>query len=278
LGLGLVSAALVAGNLALLGTLPGASLRLAAAIGALSCGAGFLWVEARAREPMVRLSTFADRLFSGATLAGTTGWFATLSTSVYVAMYLQSGRGMTLLPASLIIVSWSAVASLSALTIDRLVRAFGARAVLVTSCPALFATVLPWAFVRYDWPLWLPAVLLAAFGVAQTCLLTVTFGTALSGFQPGEAGLASATYNATRQIGSSLGIAVPGAVVAALAASGGAASHAALDGPLEAAFAVRAAVVAVGTAGVLVLLLPRPERTGARAAASPPAPESDPLS
>jgi DHA2 family methylenomycin A resistance protein-like MFS transporter len=162
---------------------------------------------------------------------------------------------MSLLASSLTLQSWNAIAMLAALTTDRLVRAAGTRAVLLASCPALVATVLPWAFVRHDWPLWVPAVLLAAFGVTVTCLLAVTQSTALGRFRPGEAGVASATYNATRQAGSSLGIALMGAVFAGLMSSGGAAaSGGGLDRPLEAAFLVRGGAVAIGMTAALLLL------------------------
>jgi MFS transporter, DHA2 family, methylenomycin A resistance protein len=260
-GLALASVALVAGNLAILGTVTNGPARLAAGAVAISALVAFVIVETRPGEPMLPLVVFGDRLFAGATLAAATAWFATLSTGVYVAMYLQSDRGLSLLASSLLFLSWSAIAALAALATDRLVRAAGARRVVVAACSALVATTLPWALVRHDWPLWLPALLLAAFGATVTVLLTATLSTALTRFPAGEAGVASATYNATRQAGSSLGIAVPGAVLSALA-SGGAASGVALDGPLDAAFLVRGGAVAVGM-GAALLLLAAPAAAGA---------------
>jgi MFS transporter, DHA2 family, methylenomycin A resistance protein len=251
-GLALASAALVAVSLALLGTVPGAAPRLGAAAVAVAALAGFLLVESHAADPMLPLGMFGDRLFAGATLAASTAWFATFSTSVYVAIYLQSDRGLSLLASSLLFLSWSVCAAVAALVADRLVRAVGARRVLLAACPALLAVTLPWTLVRHDWPLWLPAVLLAAFGVTVTLVLTVTVSAALGRFRTSEAGIASATYNATRQVGSSLGVAVPGAVLAALA--GVLDSGAALDVPLDLAFLARGAAVAAGIGAALLLL------------------------
>jgi MFS family permease len=217
--------------------------------------AAFLLREARAPAPMLPLSVFGNRLFTTSTLLSSVAWFAALSTSVYVAVYLETERGMDLLSSALVFTSWNGGAALSAMATSRIVLAWGRPAVLRWAGIGLFAVVLPWAFVRSGWPLWLAVVLLAAFGALVAQLFAVGLPAALSQVPVSHAGTAAATFGATRQIGSLLGVTLPGAVLSGgLAVGGRLAPGTALLGALDRAFLVRAAVVAVGVAIALALL------------------------
>jgi hypothetical protein len=204
---------------------------------------------------MLPLWVFGNRLFTTSTTLSSVAWFAALSTGVYVAVYLEVERGMNLLSAALVFIAWNAAAVLSAAATSRVVRAWGRGAVLRWSGIGLVAIVLPWAFARPEWPLWLAVALLAAFGAVIAPLFAVGLPAALSQVPVSSAGTAAATFGATRQIGSLLGVTLPGAVLSAgLAAGGRLTPGTALTGALDRAFLARALVVAAGVAVALLLL------------------------
>src|SRR5688572_7175641 len=64
-------------------------------VGALAIGAlgAFVFFETRSSHPAVRLSIFRNVRFVIGSLAGMGAWFAIMSQQVYVAIYLQLGRG-----------------------------------------------------------------------------------------------------------------------------------------------------------------------------------------
>lgn len=263
-GLLLVSVALALGSWTLLeagGRAWSGGETAAAAIVSVAALAGFVLRESRATEPMLPLWVFGNRLFTTSTTLSSVAWFAALSTGVYVAVYLEVERGMNLLSSALVFIAWNAAAALSAAAASRLVRAWGRTAVLRWSGVGLAAVVLPWAFVHPGWPLWLAVALLAAFGAVIAPLFAVGLPAALSQVPVSHAGTAAAAFGGTRQIGSLLGITLPGAVLSAgLAAGGRLAPGTALTGALDRAFLVRAVVVAVGVAISLVMLRGADER------------------
>jgi MFS family permease len=255
-GAALLGAAVLAGNLLLLDgdRLALTRVQVIALLGVavVSLGA-FLLFERGSREPMLRLAAFGHPEFVVGTLAATTVWFANLSTGVYVAIYLQSARGMTVLGSGLVLLSWGVSGALTATVIAHVVRRFGQRRVLGVASLAVGAVLVPWAFATPAWPLWLPSLLLAAFGVSSTCALAVSLPLALGAIPAGEAGVGAGMFNTIRQIGSSLGIAVPGAVLAARH-GGNLVAGAGLDDALATVFAVRAAIVLAGVLAAAGLL------------------------
>jgi hypothetical protein len=106
----------------------------------------------------------------------------------------------------------------------------------------------------------LPIVsLVAAIGGVPIALgVTASTIRALAEFAAAEAGIASAVFNSLRQVGSSLGVAIPAAVFDATAA--GRSGAGALEAGSSAAFASRAVVFVV----CLVLVVAVLPREGAR--------------
>ncbi|HSH21658.1 MAG TPA: MFS transporter, partial [Candidatus Caenarcaniphilales bacterium] len=70
----------------------------------------FVIVERRSAAPAVRLSIFRNSRFVVSTVAGAGAWFAIMSSVVYVALYLQLGRGFDATDAGLLLLAAPAVA------------------------------------------------------------------------------------------------------------------------------------------------------------------------
>jgi MFS family permease len=73
----------------------GTGLAVTAGLVAILGLVAFVVIERRVREPAVPLTTFANPTFVVATVAGAGAWFAITSSTIYPAIYLQLGRGIS---------------------------------------------------------------------------------------------------------------------------------------------------------------------------------------
>ncbi len=176
----------------------------------------FLAVQAKRREPLVRLGIFRTPNLGAANIAQLLLGGAWIPMWFFLNLYLQQvlglgafASGSALLPmTTIIMVLMVAVA-------PRLTARFGAKPMVVTGL-AVLAAGLGWlALVRPDGNYWadvLPASLVAATGMALAFIPSL--GTAISSARPEEGGLASGIVNTSYQIGSALGLAAMTAVAA----------------------------------------------------------------
>ncbi|HEY6058326.1 MAG TPA: MFS transporter, partial [Candidatus Limnocylindrales bacterium] len=226
----------------------------------------FVVRERTTAEPAVRLSVLGSRAFVGSALVGGAAWFGILSGSVQLSIYLQTTRGLDATGAALVFLPWPLVAALLFPRSGQIVARLGPERVMIGSL--VIAAAAGAAMVGFDTATPLPIVSLvsAVGGVPIALGVTASTVIALSGFAPEEAGVASGVFNSLRQVGSSLGVAVPAAVFdLAVAGSPG--------DPLAgsaAAFASRAVVFAIVLA-LVVAILPR-SRVAAPASQSQTAP------
>lgn len=226
----------------------------------------FVWRQAVAERPLLRLPMLRSRNVAGANLvqlfmvAGLLGMF------FLAVLYLQRvlgfdaiETGAAFLPVSL------AIGTLSLGFSARLNGRFGPRAVLLTALP-LIAAGLAWltrAPVDGSYVVdVLPAMLVLGVGggLAFPALMTL----AMSGVAPEDSGLASGLVNTTQQVGGAFGIAILAAV--AENRTGSATDPAALLSGYSAAFTLAAGlVVAALVIAVVVLRQPSEALEGAEA-------------
>jgi EmrB/QacA subfamily drug resistance transporter len=173
---------------------------------------GFVARERRAVEPAVRLDVFRSRVFVASALVGAAAWFGILSGTIQLAIYLQDVRGLTTTEAALVLTPWPLVAGLLFPRSGAIVTRIGPERTMVGSL--VLALVAAWLMVSFDATTPLPVVsFVAALGGVPIALgVTASTVCALAEFRPAEAGVASGVFNALRQIGSSLGVAIPAAV------------------------------------------------------------------
>jgi EmrB/QacA subfamily drug resistance transporter len=192
----------------------GSSLILGCFAGTLICGALLIYFEARHPEPLIDLRFFRSPPFSGAAIVSICS-FVSLGGFLFLnTLYLQDVRnysplhaGVALLPAAALMMILSPISG-------RIVGHRGPRLSLVIGGASLLAAGLVSAiptgeptdlrlFVGY-------ALLGAGLGWANAAITN----TAVAGMPREQAGVAAAVASTTRQLGSALGVAIIGSVIA----------------------------------------------------------------
>jgi len=252
-GIGLASLFIVATSLALLQLAEAGGAVGAAMAGAIAAGAlvGFVAVERRARAPAVRLDIFRNGRFVVATAAGAGSWFAIMSSTIYAAIYLQFGRGLSATESGLLLLAAPLVGLVFFPFAGRVVGAVGVDRALLIGLLLLVAGAAAMVGWSGDTALWLIVATNLVTGAGVAVTLVASASDAMAQFTSEEAGTGSAVFNSIRQLGAAMGVAVP-AVAFEMVAAGSRTADASLAGS-TAAFFIRVAVLAIP----LVLVLGR---------------------
>ena len=180
----------------------------------------FVVLQARLRQPLMRLGIFRTPNLAASNAAQLLLGAAWIPMFFFVNLYLQQvlglgafASGAALLPLTVtIMVGMIAVA-------PRLIGRFGPKALVVTGLATLAGGLVWLSFLRPDGSFSvdvLPATLVTAAGMAMAFIPSL--GLALSSAAPEEGGLASGIVNTSYQVGSALGLAAMTAVATAFGA------------------------------------------------------------
>ncbi|HET7014674.1 MAG TPA: MFS transporter [Streptosporangiaceae bacterium] len=231
-------------------------------IGALLAGlvllAGFCWWEQRATEPMLSLALFRRVEFGAASAVSFFMYGSVFGTLFLITQFLQSAQHYSPLQAGIRLLPWSAAAMVVAPVAGKLADRYGNRPFMIAGMLLLTAGF-GWiaAIARADLgygQLWVP---LLFAGVGLALVLPTASAEVMSSVPMSDAGVASGTSGALRQLGGVFGVALLAAV---FARPGVYSSPAAFTDGLRTALWVAAAL---STAGVLSALAGR--RRSARA-------------
>ncbi|MEV6645406.1 DHA2 family efflux MFS transporter permease subunit [Amycolatopsis sp. NPDC051371] len=183
------------------------------AVGAVAL-AVLLPYERRRRDPLLELRFFRSVPFSGATLTAVTG-FAALSGFLFLnTLYLQEARGFSALHAGLLTLPMAALTVVGAPLSGRMVNARGPRLPLLVAGAGIAASGVVLSGIGPETPILLVVAGYVCFGVGYGVLNAPITNAAVSGMPREQAGLAAAVASTSRQVGTALGVAVVGAVVA----------------------------------------------------------------
>jgi len=193
---------------------------LVAGLGGLTLLALFVLLQARLREPLMRLGIFRAPNLAASNAAQFMLGAAWIPMFFFVNLYLQQvlglgafASGAALLPLTVtIMVGMVAVA-------PRLIARFGPKAMTVAGLATLSGGLVWLSFVRSDGSFVadvLPASLVTAAGMAMAFIPSL--GLALSSAAPEEGGLASGIVSTSYQVGSALGLALMTALASAFGA------------------------------------------------------------
>jgi EmrB/QacA subfamily drug resistance transporter len=182
----------------------------AVALGSL---VGLLLWEQRRAEPLIDLRFFRSIPFSGATVIAIAA-FAGLGGFLFLnTLYLQEVRGLSPLHAGIDTLPMAAMALLFPTISGRIVGTRGARIPLLVAGVGLLVSCLMLVRVSDSTPFsWLFAAYVV-FGIGFGFVNAPITNAAVSGMPRAQAGVASAIASTSRQIGSTLGVAVVGALV-----------------------------------------------------------------
>ena len=215
----------------------------------------FVALQAKGRDPLVRLGIFKAPNLAAANLAQVLLGAAWIPMWFFLNLYLQQVLGYSAFPAGAALLPMTVLImigmiALAPTAIDR----FGPKAVIVAGLLVLAAglgwlsQIRPGGSFAVDV---LPASLLAALGMSLAFIPSL--GTAISAARPEEGGLASGIVNTSYQIGSALGL----AVMTALAAANGAdkiGNPEALTNGYSAAFVGAAAIALLGAVATAIFM------------------------
>lgn len=187
----------------------------------LSCAAvvvlallGLVRYEGRRPEPLIDLRFFRSAPFSGATVIAVCG-FAALAGFLFLnTLYLQNVRGLSALDAGLMMLPMAALSFVCAPLSGRLVGSRGTRVPLLIAGAAMTASGLAFAGFDAQEHTWSLLAGFALFGLGFGFINAPITNTAVSGMPRAQAGVAAAVASTSRQTGSTLGVAVIGAVLA----------------------------------------------------------------
>ncbi|MFC5828823.1 MFS transporter [Nonomuraea insulae] len=221
----------------------------------------FVAIQARRRQPLMRLSIFRTPNLSAANLTQLLLGGAWIPMWFFLNLYLQQVLGYSAFPSGAALVPMTVLIMIGMIVLaPRAINRFGPKAttvaglVLLTAGMAWLSLISPDGSFATDV---LPASLIAALGMSLAFIPSL--GTAISSARPEEGGLASGIVNTSYQVGSALGLAAMTAVAAANGADRLGDLPALTDG-FSAAF-VGAAAIAL--AGALIAAITLRTRTSA---------------
>ncbi|WP_062991333.1 MFS transporter [Nocardia anaemiae] len=185
---------------------------------ALGLTVAFVVVERAAEHPMLDVRLFTDRRFSAASAAVAVTFFALSGFIFLITQYFQVVRefgplstGARILPVALSIAVASVVGGL-------LAPRLGTRAVVVTGLLS-FGTAMAWVAATADtdtsyWTVIVPQMMFMGLGMGL--ISTPATESIMLVLPPARAGVGSAVNDATRELGSTLGVAVVGSAFSSI--------------------------------------------------------------
>jgi EmrB/QacA subfamily drug resistance transporter len=192
---------------------------------AVAAVASFVGYEARRTEPVLDPRFFRSVPFAGAVLTAISA-FAALGGFLFLAtLYLQDVRDMSALDAGLHMVPMAAAMAVGAVASSRVLARRGGRLPTVASGAAMAAGGLLLAGITTSWTALHIIIAFAVFGLGSGAVNAPITQAAVSGMPFAQAGVASGIASTSRQVGTSLGVAITGSILAAN-----------LHGPIRAGF------------------------------------------
>ncbi|HEY7144960.1 MAG TPA: MFS transporter [Streptosporangiaceae bacterium] len=202
--------------------------------------AGFAWWERRAPHAMIPPALLRARSFASASVACLVSYAAMASALFYVTLLYQGAAGWPVLRTGLSWLFMNAPFLLMAQFAGRLDRRFPAAAVATAGAVTAAIGVLALSRASTTTPFALTAAGYLLFGAGFGTLLPGATHVAMRDVPAGVSGAASGVLNASRQIGTSVGLAVLGAIGVHASATDWNASIGELPPPVRAAAAGQA--------------------------------------
>ena len=174
----------------------------------------FALLELHQRAPMLDLSLFRNRTFSGANAAMLFVGLAMFGTFFFVSLYMQNVLGYSPVQAGASFLPMTILIILIAPRAGALTDRVGSRWLVGGGMTLLSGMLFYYTTLGAQESFWalLPGLLLGGVGMGMT--MTPVTAAAMSAVPVDKAGVGSAVLNSARQVGGSLGIAVMGSIVA----------------------------------------------------------------
>jgi EmrB/QacA subfamily drug resistance transporter len=188
-------------------------------VGALCVGtallAALVWVELRDRHPLIDIRLFSDRLFRSASAVLAIGSGAFIGTLFLVALFFQDGLGQSALQSGINTFPEAIGVMAGSQTVTRLLYpSFGPRRIMIGGLVLLAACMSLLALVDTSTSLWWIRTVMFVAGFAMAHVFVPSQAAGFATISPAATGRASTLFNALRQLGSAVGVALLTTVVA----------------------------------------------------------------
>jgi EmrB/QacA subfamily drug resistance transporter len=174
----------------------------------------FVWFERRSSDPMMDLALFGDRAYALAIATICVVFFSIYGMLLLTTQFLQNVRGYPPELTGLIILPFSGLITIVSPFIGRLVGKFGARPLILFGLVMLMLGLFGLILGGNGSAIVVMAGL-SLCGLGGALCLTPITTLAMTSVPPARAGMASGIMSAQRAIGSTVGFAVLGSVLAA---------------------------------------------------------------
>ena len=171
----------------------------------------FAIVELRTRYPMVDVRILKNPLFRACNLAWIVTMFGGSSAIFLLTLQLQVGRGLSPLEAGLTTFVMAIGVMLTAQPSSRIYRVVGPQRMIAAGLTVCAAVTLAFYWVDFETNLWAIRGLMLTRGIGFAFVLVPLQAATYAQISAAETGRATALYNATSQVASSLGVAVAAA-------------------------------------------------------------------
>ncbi len=212
-------------------------------------------VELRRRQPMVDLRLFGDRLFRTTTLVFFVAVSGFLGTLFVVALFFQDGLGASPLQSGLSTFPEALGVMLGAQVATRIYPKLGPRRIIAAGLTgiALFTSLMSLiGFGAYS--LWEMRVLMFLLGYSMAHVFVPSQAAAFATISRASTGRASTLFNANRQLGSAVGVAVLSTILATVGLVGHTARGTVPNlGAYHLAFAAAAVIALIGATIALAI-------------------------
>ncbi len=240
---------------------------------------GLIWVERRARDPILPLPLFRDRLFTVSILHGVFSGWAMFGSLSYVPLFVQAVLGTTATEAGITLTPMSLCWTLASILGGRLLLKMGYRTLSLIGMVSLVAGAFFMIWIGPDSSQLEIMLYLSLMGVGMGLSIPAFLIAVQSTVRRRDLGVATSTVQFSRSIGGTLGVSVLGVFLSTrlanlLTASGinpatisldslidpVASASAALEGPVRSALAISIAnmfiiALVASVAGLAVVML-----------------------
>jgi DHA2 family methylenomycin A resistance protein-like MFS transporter len=176
----------------------------------------FLTIEARRTRPMLPLSFFKNRIFSGAAIVSMATTLTFFGLIFVLSLYFQQVRGYSPLRTGLAFLPLTAVVTGGNMVSGRWVKARGPRWPVLIGLGCSIIGFLGMLLSTPASPYWLVGLPLLAIGLGGGLITPAATAALIGTVEKSRAGIAAGVLNSARQTGAALGVAIFGALIAAL--------------------------------------------------------------
>jgi EmrB/QacA subfamily drug resistance transporter len=178
--------------------------------------AALVFVELRSPAPMLDLRLLGNRLFRSASVALVLSMVSFLGTLFLAALFFQDGFGVSALQSGLSTFPEAIGIMAGAQIAARLYPRIGPRRLMVSGHVGVAASVGLMALVPFSASLWVMRGLMVLLGLSQAHVFTPAQAAAFATISPAATGRASGLFNAGRQVGGAVGVALLSTIISAV--------------------------------------------------------------